>query len=339
MLILMNADATPAMIKRVCEEVVDLGLTPHPIKGLQRTVINVTGNKYQVNADRILTLDGVHDIVIITKPYKLVSRESHPEDSHIDIGAGVIIGGPEFVVMAGPCSVESREQCFKIAEYVAKKGARVFRGGAFKPRTSPYSFQGLGEEGLKILAEVREKFGLLIVTEAVDTETLDMVGDYTDIIQIGARNMQNYSLLRKAGRTNKPILIKRGMSASLDEFLMAAEYVMVEGNPRVILCERGVRTFSNHNRNVLDLSAVTYVKKFSHLPIIADPSHGSGQKYKVVPLSRASLAAGADGLLVEVHHEPEKALSDGPQAITLTDFENLMSDVKKIAVAIGRTCK
>lgn len=336
MLILMNANATPAMIARVCEEVTELGLTPHPVKGVQRTVINVTGNKYQVNADRILTLEGVHEVISITKPYKLVSRESHPEDSHIDLG-GTIIGGAEFVVMAGPCSIESREQAFTIAEDVARKGARVFRGGAFKPRTSPYSFQGLGLEGLKILAEVREKLGLLIVTEAVDTETLDMVAEYADIIQIGARNMQNYSLLKKAGRTNKPVLVKRGMSASLDEFLMAAEYVMVEGNPRVILCERGVRTFSNHNRNVLDLSAITYVKKFSHLPIIADPSHGSGQKYKVIPLSRAALAVGADGLLVEVHHEPDQALSDGPQAITLNDFEILMNDIKNISKAVGRT--
>jgi len=337
MLVIMDINANPAMVSKVCEEISKMGLNPHPIQGLQRTVINVTGNKFQINSDRILTLEGVHDILAITQPYKLVSRETHPEDSVIDI-EGVKIGGPEFVVMAGPCSVESRDQCFRIAEHVAANGARVFRGGAFKPRTSPYSFQGLGEEGLKILAEVRDRFNLLIITEAVDTETLEMVADYADIIQIGARNMQNYSLLKKAGRTDKAVLIKRGMSASLDEFLMAAEYVMVEGNSRVILCERGVRTFSNHNRNVLDLSAISHVKRYSHLPIIADPSHGTGQKYKVLPLSRASVAVGADGLLVEVHHQPDKALSDGPQAITLSDFDILMKEMRKISAALDRTC-
>lgn len=335
MLIVMETKATTQMVEKVCSEIERMGLTAHAMPGAQRTAIGVTGNKAQVDSDRISSLPGVRDIIHVTQPYKLVSREFFPADSVIDID-GVKIGGDNFVVMAGPCSVESEEQCLIIGERVAKAGARIFRGGAYKPRTSPYSFQGLGEEGLKILAKVRESFGLKIVTEAIDTEVLDMVADYADIIQIGARNMQNYSLLKKAGRKKNPVFLKRGMSATLDEFLMAAEYIMAEGNRNVILCERGVRTFADHTRNTLDLSAIPFVKRASHLPIISDPSHGTGRKDKVLPLSKASIAAGADGLMIEVHHDPANALSDGPQSITPDSFDNLMDEMRTLAGVLGR---
>lgn len=335
MLIVMESSATDKMVAGVCRVIEKMGLKAHPMPGANRTAIGVTGNKAQVDADRIRIQPGVREIIHVTQPYKLVNREFHPEDSIIDVG-GVKIGGPELVVMAGPCSVESRDQCMIIAEGVAEAGATIFRGGAYKPRTSPYAFQGLGEEGLKILAEVREKFGLLIVTEALDVENLDLVADYADIIQLGARNMQNYSLLKKAGRVKKPILLKRGMSATLEELLMAAEYILAEGNQQVILCERGVRTFADHTRNTLDLSAVPFVKRNSHLPIITDPSHGTGIRQKVLPLSRASIAVGADGLIIEVHHDPASALSDGPQAITPDMFVQLMNDLRAIAPVVGR---
>jgi len=335
-LVVMERNATPELVNRVCEEIKKMGLKAHPMEGTQRTAIGVTGNDGQADPNRILTLKGVRDIVRITPPYKLVSREHKAEDTVVKVG-GVSIGGREFAVMAGPCAVENRDQCLTIAEKVTASGARIFRGGAFKPRTSPYSFQGLGEKGLEILAEVREKFGLVIVTEAMDTETLDMVASYTDIIQIGARNMQNYSLLKKAGKADKPVLLKRGISATLEELLMAAEYVMAEGNENVILCERGVRSASNHRHNVLDLSAVPFVKRYSHLPIIADPSHGTGSRDRVVPLSRAALAAGADGLLIEVHHEPSKALSDAAQAVSPDDFEDLMKVMRQMAPVLDRT--
>ena len=337
MLIVMETKASPEMVEKVCQVVESMGLKAHPIPGAQRVAIGVTGNKAQVDSDKILAQKGVKDIIHVTQPYKLVSREFYPNNSVIDVN-GVKIGGPEFVVMAGPCSVESREQCMAIGEQVAKLGAKVLRGGAYKPRTSPYSFQGLKEEGLKILAEVREKFGLAIVTEAIDTETIDMVASYTDLIQIGARNMQNYSLLKKAGKTGKPVLLKRGMSATLEEFLMAAEYIMAEDNPNVILCERGVRTFADHTRNTLDLSSIPFVKKASHLPIISDPSHGTGRQDKILPLSRASIAVGADGLLIEVHHDPANALSDGPQSITPKMFSELMDQMRALAPVVGRTC-
>jgi len=336
MLIVMETEATAEMVKKVCEVVEQMGMTAHSMPGAQRTAIGITGNKARVDADRILTLAGVRDIIHVTKPYKLVSREFYPEDSVIDVD-GVKFGGKEVVIIAGPCSVESREQTMIIAEKVAAAGAKIFRGGAFKPRTSPYSFQGLGKKGLEILAEVNAKFKLPVVTEAIDTETIDLVAEYSNIVQIGARNMQNYSLLRKAGKVNRPILLKRGMSATLEELLMAAEYIMAEGNHRVILCERGVRTFADHTRNTLDLSAIPFVKRMSHLPIICDPSHGTGRKDKVLPMSRASLAAGADGIMVEVHHDPANALSDGPQAITPDDFVRLMSDMRKLATVLDRT--
>ncbi len=337
MLIVMEITATETMVEKICREITKMGLKAHPMPGAMRTAIGITGNKSQVDSDRILSCPGVQEIIHVTKPFKLVSRDFFPENTIVNIN-GVKIGGDEFIVMAGPCSVESRDQCMIIAESVAEAGVKIFRGGAYKPRTSPYSFQGLKEEGLKILAEVREKFGLLIVTEAIDTDVIEIVADYTDIIQIGARNMQNYTLLRKAGKLNKPVLLKRGMAATLDEFLMAAEYIMNEGNRNVILCERGVRTFVDHTRNTLDLSSIPFVKRNSHLPIISDPSHGTGKRDKVIPLSRASLAVGADGLLIEVHNNPAQALSDGAQSLTLKMFAELMNDMRTIAPVLNRTC-
>jgi len=334
----MDSNATKQMVEKVCTEIEKMGLKAHSMPGAQRTAIGVTGNKAQVDSDRILAQAGVKEIIHVTKPYKLVSREFYPEDSVIEISKDVKIGGEEIIIMAGPCSVESRDQCLRIAERVAKAGAKIFRAGAYKPRTSPYSFQGLKEEGLKILAEVRKQHDLLIVTEAIDTETLSLVAGYTDIIQIGARNMQNYSLLKKAGQQSKPVLLKRGMSATLEELLMAAEYILNEGNRKVILCERGVRTFADHTRNTLDLSAIPFVKRTSHLPIIADPSHGTGRRDKVLPLSRASLAVGADGLLIEVHHDPANALSDGQQSITPDTFDKLTKEMRAIAAVMGRSC-
>ena len=338
MLVVMEKNATREMVETICREIEKAGLKAHPMPGALRTAIGVTGNKQQVDADRILAMEGVKEIIHVTKPFKLVSREFYPENTVVDVD-GVAGGGDNLVAMAGPCAVESRDQCMIIAERVARSGARIFRGGAYKPRTSPYSFQGLEEEGLKILAEVREEFGLKIITEAIDTEVLDIVAQYTDIVQIGARNMQNFSLLRKAGRQRKPVLLKRGMAATLEEFLMAAEYVMNEGNRSVILCERGVRTFADHTRNTLDLSAVPYVKRTSHLPIIVDPSHGTGKVHKVLPLSRAAIAVGADGLLIEVHHDPANALSDGPQSLTPDAFDNLVKEIRAIGSVLGRTCQ
>lgn len=336
MLVVMDAQATAQQVEKVVQELESMGLKAHPIPGSLRTAIGVTGNKSRVDADRVLAQGGVKEIIHVTKPFKLVSREFFPEDSIVDIG-GVTVGGKEVVAMAGPCAVESRDQCMIIGETVAESGAKLFRGGAYKPRTSPYSFQGLEEKGLEILAEVREKFGLKIVTEAIDTSVLDRVAQYADLIQIGARNMQNFSLLKAAGRQPKPVLLKRGMSATLEEFLMAAEYIMAEGNRGVILCERGVRTFADHTRNTLDLSAVPYVKRTSHLPIIVDPSHGTGRREKVLPLSRAAVATGADGLLIEVHYDPANALSDGLQSITPPTFQSLIDQVRGIAEVLGRT--
>lgn len=336
MLIVMEQGATSEMVAEVCRAVAALGLQAHPMTGSLRIAVGVTGNKHRIASDRIASLPGVSEIIHVTPPYRLVSRHTQAADTVVDVD-GVSIGGPAFVVIAGPCSVESEEQCFAIAEKVAAAGAKLFRGGAFKPRTSPYSFQGLGEPGLRILRRVRERFGLKIVTEAVDTDSVETVAEFTDVLQIGARSMQNYSLLKKAGRTGKPILLKRGRSATLEELLMAAEYVLAEGNSRLILCERGVRTFASHTRNTLDLSAVPYVKANSHLPIIVDPSHGTGRRDQIVPLSRAALAVGADGLMVEVHHRPEQALSDGAQAITPDVFAELMIQLGRLAAALERT--
>ena len=333
----METGASKEMVAKVCQEIEKMGLKAHAMPGPTRTAIGVTGNTSQIDSDRITAQAGVKEIIHVTKPYKLVSRDFYPENSVINLGRDVTIGGKELVLMAGPCSVETRDQCFAIAEKVAKTGAKIFRAGAYKPRTSPYSFQGLGEQGLKILEEVRKEFGLLIVTEAIDTETIEMVSHYTDIVQIGARNMQNYSLLKKAGQQPKAVLLKRGMSATLEELLMAAEYILNEGNRKVILCERGVRTFADHTRNTLDLSAIPFVKRMSHLPIIVDPSHGTGRRDKVLPLSRAAVAVGADGLIIEVHHDPANALSDGAQSITPDTFEQLMHEIGAIANVMGRS--
>jgi 3-deoxy-7-phosphoheptulonate synthase len=333
----MKAQATQEEIQTVCEHIKELGFRAHPMPGAQRTAIGITGNQGQIDQGNLEELSGVAEVIPVSKPYKLVSRDVKEEDTIIRFpGTNATIGGRDLAMIAGPCSIETREQAFAVAEKVAAAGAQFFRGGAYKPRTSPYAFQGLGEEALKIMAEIRERFGLRIVTEAIDNEALELVNDYADVIQIGARNMQNYSLLRAAGRKRKPVLVKRGMSATLEEFLMAAEYVMSEGNYQVILCERGVRTFADHTRNTLDLSIVPAVQRLSHLPILVDPSHGTGKRNKVIPLARAAVAVGADGILVEVHHQPDKALSDGAQSIYPEQFAQLMDEAGQIANVLRR---
>jgi 3-deoxy-7-phosphoheptulonate synthase len=339
MLVVMQSHASAEQVRAVCERIESLGLKAHPIPGAGRTAIGITGNKGAVDLGVLESLPGVVECIPVSKPYKLVSRDTKEEDSVLRIPTPrgeVLVGGAHVALVAGPCAVESEEQVFAIAERVAKSGVKLFRGGAYKPRTSPYSFQGMGEPGLKLLATVREKFGFGIITEAVDNESLDLVEEYADVIQIGARNMQNFSLLKRAGRAKKPVLLKRGMAATLDEFLMAAEYVLSEGNYNVLLCERGVRTFSDFSRNTLDLAVVPAVKKRSHLPILVDPSHGTGKRHKVLPLSRAAVAVGADGLLVEVHHEPENALSDGVQSILPEEFAELAEEVRQIANVLHR---
>jgi 3-deoxy-7-phosphoheptulonate synthase len=340
MLVVMQSQATAEQIRAVCERVESLGYKAHPIPGSGRTAIGITGNTGTVDIASVESMPGVVECIPVSKPYKLVSRDVKEENTVVRIGTrlgDVIFGGTDVAMVAGPCAIESREQAFQIAKHVKAAGVRLFRGGAYKPRTSPYSFQGLGEPGMKILAEVRDEFGLGIVTEAIDNESLDLVEKYADVIQIGARNMQNFSLLKRAGRSQKPVLLKRGMSATLDEFLMAAEYLMSEGNYNVILCERGVRTFSDYTRNTLDLSIVPAVQRRSHLPIVVDPSHGTGRRNKVLPLSRAAVAVGANGLLVEVHHDPDHALSDGPQSILPEELEQLILEVRQIAGVLGRT--
>jgi 3-deoxy-7-phosphoheptulonate synthase len=339
MLVLMDAHATEEQVRSVCSRIESAGMRAHPIPGSNRTAIGITGNTGAVDIGAIEAMPGVIECIPVSKPYKLVSRDVKAEDTVIRIAAPagtVQIGGGAVAIIAGPCAIETHEQALTIAGHVAKAGAKLFRGGAYKPRTSPYAFQGLGEDGLKILAEVREQFGLGIVTEAVDNESLDLVEKYADVIQIGARNMQNFSLLKRAGRAKKPVLLKRGLSATLDEFLMAAEYIMSEGNYNVILCERGVRTFNDYSRNTLDLTVVPAVKTRSHLPIVVDPSHATGKRHKVLPLSRAAVAVGADGILVEVHHDPDHALSDGMQSILPDEFVQLMEEVRQIAAVVHR---
>jgi 3-deoxy-7-phosphoheptulonate synthase len=339
MLVVMQSHATEEQVRAVCQRIESLGLKAHPIPGAARTAIGITGNDGAIDLGVLESLPGVVECIPVSKPYKLVSRDAKQEDTILSIPTPrgeVLVGGGNVAMVAGPCAVETEAQCMAIAEQVAKSGCRLFRGGAYKPRTSPYSFQGLGEPGLKILAKVREKHGFGIITEAIDNESLDLVEQYADVIQIGARNMQNYSLLKRAGRAKKPVLLKRGMSATLDEFLMAAEYILSEGNYNVMLCERGVRTFSDFSRNTLDLAVVPAVKKRSHLPILVDPSHGTGKRHKVLPLSLAAVAVGADGLLVEVHHEPENALSDGIQSILPEEFAQLTEQVRQIANVLHR---
>jgi 3-deoxy-7-phosphoheptulonate synthase len=339
MLVVMQSHATEDQVRAVCQRIESLGLKAHPIPGAARTAIGITGNDGAIDLGILESLPGVIECIPVSKPYKLVSRDAKEEDTIVRIPTPrgeVLVGGGNVAMVAGPCAVETEVQCMAIAEGVAKSGCRLFRGGAYKPRTSPYSFQGLGEPGLKILSKVRDRHGLGIITEAIDNESLDLVEQYADVIQIGARNMQNFSLLKRAGRAKKPVLLKRGMSATLDEFLMAAEYILSEGNYNVMLCERGVRTFSDFSRNTLDLAVVPAVKKRSHLPIMVDPSHGTGRRHKVLPLSLAAVAVGADGLLVEVHHEPEKALSDGAQSIVPEEFAKLSEEVRQIATVLHR---
>jgi len=331
----MKQGATPAEVRGVMGAVEARGYKAHAIPGGQRTAVGVTGNRGADDAPAFEGLPGVLEVIPVSHGYKLVSREVKGEPTVVDIG-GVPVGGPALVITAGPCAVESLEQTLIVARRVKAAGAHLLRGGAYKPRTSPYSFQGLGEAGLKILAAAREETGLPIVTEAVDLESLDLVEKYADAIQIGARNMQNFSLLRRAGQARKAVVLKRGMSATLEELLMAAEYILSEGNYAVVLCERGVRTFSDFSRNTMDLAVVPAVKDLSHLPILVDPSHGTGRRDKVAPLSRAAVAVGADGVMVEVHHDPNKALSDGPQSITPDMFETLMAELRQIAPVIGR---
>jgi 3-deoxy-7-phosphoheptulonate synthase len=334
-LVVMRKDATREQIRGVVAAIEARGYKAHPVPGGERTAIGITGNRSAEDLPAFEGLSGVLEVIPVSHAYKLVSREVKAENTVVSIG-GVRVGGPGLVLVAGPCAVESREQMLTVARMVRESGAQLLRGGAFKPRTSPYSFQGLGEEGLKILAEAREATGLPVVTEAVDGESMDLVERYADAIQIGARNMQNFSLLKRAGRARKPVILKRGMSATLEEFLMSAEYILSEGNYEVVLCERGVRTFSDFSRNTLDLSVVPAVKDLSHLPILVDPSHGTGRRDKVTPLSRAAVAVGADGLMVEVHHDPGRALSDGPQSITPDMFGALVRELRQIAPVIGR---
>src|SRR5512135_2016276 len=335
MFVTMKPHATEAEFEAVVEKVRSLGLTPHPISGTERRVVAVVGNTGSVDPDDFAMLPGVAEALRVSQPFKLVSREVKEEDTVIDVG-GVEIGGRAIVVMAGPCSVESKEQILETAHAVKKAGATILRGGAWKPRTSPYEFQGLREEGLKLLALAREKTGLKVVTEVKDTETLPMVAEYADVLQVGARNMQNYSLLEKLGTIDKPVLLKRGLSATIKEWLMAAEYIVAKGNHRVALCERGIRTFETMTRNTLDINAIPVLKALTHLPVVVDPSHGIGLRAHVPAIARAGIAAGADGIIVEVHPCPEKALSDGHQSLTPAEFEELMKQVRVIAGAIGR---
>jgi len=336
MLIVMKNNASAEQIHAVVGVVKDMGYDATPIPGGQRTAIGIIGNDGGISSDRLAGLEGVLELIPVTQPYKQVSREWQDEDTVISLPNGTKIGGLDLVLMAGPCSVENEREILDIAHRVKDVGATVLRGGAFKPRSSPYSFQGLGLQGLEFLARAREETGLAVVTEALDPDGVDLVVQYADIVQIGARNMQNYALLRRAGRAGKPVLLKRGMSATIDELLLAAEYILAEGNPDVILCERGIRSFDTHTRNLFDLAAIPVVKSLSHLPIIADPSHGTGIRSKVTPMGRAAVAAGADGLIVEVHHDPPRAMSDGAQSLYPDQFAKLMDEVRVIARAIGR---
>jgi len=332
----MHHTATDEDVQRVVATIEEMGYQARPIPGRQRTAVGLIGNDGRVDSSRLEALPGVLQVIHVSQPYKQVSREWRPEPTVIELPNGTRIGGTEIVLMAGPCAVESEEQILTVAHRLRAAGATVLRGGAFKPRTSPYSFQGLGLEGLRLLAKAREETGLAVVTEALEPEMVDVVAEYADIIQIGARNMQNYPLLRRAGRVGKPVLLKRGPAATIKELLLSAEYILAEGNDQVILCERGVRGFDDQTRNLLDLTAIPVVHSLSHLPIIADPSHGTGLRSKVTPMARAAIAAGADGIIVEVHPDPDRALSDGAQSLTIPQFEDLVRQLRPIAGAIGR---
>jgi len=332
MLIVMKPGADAREIDAVVNVIQEIGLRPHTMPGATRTAIGITGNTGPVDGRRFENLPGVAEVIRVTKPYKLITLDLRPEKTVVRIGDATI-GGSELAIIAGPCAIENRDQAFAVAEAVQQSGARFFRGGVWKPRSSPYAFQGLGEKGWEIMTEIREAFGLKIVTEALEEAHVDLIEQYGDVIQIGARNMQNFSLLRRAGRSQLPVLLKRGMAATLEEWLLAAEYIMAEGNYNVILCERGVRTFTQHTRNTLDLASVPAIRRISHLPVIVDPSHGTGSAYMVTPLARAGVAVGADGLMVEVHNHPELALSDGAQALTPSEYAQLIREVCSIREA------
>ncbi len=336
MIIVMQEDAQKTQIEHITEKLKHMGFSIHEHTGATHTILGVVGDTRKIDTRDFEIEDGVFEVLRVTEPFKLASRAFHPDDTLIKV-KDVEIGGNVVVVMAGPCSVENEEQVYQIAELIKKSGARLLRGGAFKPRSSPYSFQGLGEEGLKILKNAGDHYGLITVSEVMDVTTVDLVADYIDILQIGARNMQNFPLLKRVGQCQKPVLLKRGMSATIEEMLMAAEYIMSEGNPDVILCERGIRTFEPYTRNTMDISAIPVSKKRSHLPIVADPSHAIGIRDKIAPMARAAIAAGADGLMIEVHPDPDKALSDGAQTLYPEQFEQLMTECRTIARAIGRT--
>ena len=336
MVVVMQAGSSEEQIQHVIDRLVAMGFDVHRSTGATHTVLGAVGVRSDVDPRDIELLEGVREVVRITQPYKLASRAFRPEGTVVEVGKGVRIGGPEVVVAAGPCAVESAEQILTIAERVARHGAKLLRGGAFKPRTSPYTFQGLGEPGLKLLRQAADKNGLLVVSEVMDPSQVAMMLPYVDLLQVGARNMQNYHLLRALGEVPKPVLLKRGMSATIEELLLSAEYIMAGGNYNVILCERGIRTFETYTRNTLDIAAIPVIKKHSHLPIIADPSHGTGRRDKVPPMARAAVAAGADGLLIEVHHDPEHALSDGAQSLYADQFAQLMAELRIIAPAVGR---
>jgi 3-deoxy-7-phosphoheptulonate synthase len=336
MVVVMEEHASEAEIQHVIDRLLALGFDVHRSTGVKHTVLGAVGVQPDFDHRQIELLSGVREVIRITEPYKLASRAWRPEGSIVEVGPGVRFGGEEVVVAAGPCAVESAEQIETIAEQVARHGARLLRGGAFKPRTSPYSFQGLGETGLRLLREAADRHGLLVVSEVMDPSQIPMMLPYVDMLQVGARNMQNYNLLRALGAVRKPVLLKRGLAATIEELLLSAEYIMAGGNYHVVLCERGIRTFESYTRNTLDIAAIPVIKKLSHLPIIADPSHGTGRRDKVPPMARAAVAAGADGLLIEVHHDPDRALSDGAQSLTIEQFAKLMNELRIIAPAVGR---
>ena len=335
MVVVLEKNVTEKQLENVIKHLEDFGFAVHKSTGVEQVILGAIGVQPNFDIRRVKILEGVAEVYRITEPFKLASRSFKKENTHIKLG-NVVIGDKDVVIIAGPCSVENEEQIFTLAEIVYKAGAKILRGGAFKPRTSPYSFQGLGEKGLKLLRKAADKFGLLVITEVMESSQIDLIEQYTDIFQVGARNMQNFSLLRDLGKVTKPIMLKRGLSATIDDWLMSAEYILSNGNQNIMLCERGIRTFETYTRNTFDVSAIPVVHKRSHLPIIADPSHATGLRDQVIPMARAAVAAGADGIMVEVHHDPENALSDGPQALLPEQFSDLMKQIKAIAEVIGR---
>ena len=336
MIVAMQEQATEEQIQQVIDRLINMGFEVHRSTGARQTVLGAVGARHEFDIRDVEVLPGVMEAHRISSPYKLVARSFRPEGTIVKFPHGVTVGGDEVVLMAGPCSVESRDQLFAVAESVARSGARFLRGGAFKPRSSPYTFQGLGEEALKLLREAADKFDMLVVTEVMEISQIPLMLPYVDLLQVGARNMQNFNLLRELGKVRKPVLLKRGIAATIEELLLSAEYLMAGGNYEVIVCERGIRTFETYTRNTLDISAIPIVKKLSHLPIVADPSHGTGRRDKVSPMGRAAIAAGADGLLIEVHNCPDKALSDGAQSLYPEQFAKLVAELRIIAPAVGR---